>query len=84
MERSHMKIGKSLDADKLLEMYYLDMRSALLETAAGMDRIARAPGFDEGNIDPRLLRLRKAAELLTQPGDDRVVKFHLFFSEEDL
>jgi len=77
-----MKIGKSLDADKLLEMYYLDMRSALLETAAGMDRIARAPGFDEVNIDPRLLRLRKVAELLTQPGDDRCVQFQLLFSEE--
>ncbi len=77
-----MKIGKSLDADKLLEMYYLDMRSALLETAAGMDRIARAPGFDEVTIDPRLLRLRKAAALLTQPENDRVVQFQLLFSEE--
>ncbi len=29
---------------ELLDMYFLDMRSALLETAAALDRIERAEG----------------------------------------
>lgn len=55
---------------ELLDMYYLDLRSHLLEVAAGLDRIGRAGG----TADPRLARLRQAAAIATGPAPERVVR----------
>ena len=50
-------------AQELLDLYYLDIRSALIEAAAGMDRIQRADGGDEALLDPRLIALRDGCKL---------------------
>ena len=42
-------LGSPKTAEELLEIYFLDMRSALLETAAALDRIQRSEnggGYD--------------------------------------
>ena len=64
--------------DELLELYYLDIRSHLLETAAALDRIDRAGGTSS----PRLPRLLKAAEIAIGPGPDRATRLHEFLSEK--
>ena len=47
-------LGARKSAAELLDMYYLDMRSALLETAAALDRIQRANGAEAIFADPRI------------------------------
>ena len=42
-------LGSPKGAAELLDMYFLDMRSALLEVAATLDRIERV-GYDGGLI----------------------------------
>ena len=65
--------------DELLEMYYLDIRSHLLEAAAALDRIERAGGSTQA---PRLARLLKAAEIAIGPGPDRATRMHEFLSDK--
>lgn len=54
-------------ADELLDMYYHDLRSHLLELAAGFDRIERAGNTD----DPRLAKLRAIAKIAVDDSPDR-------------
>lgn len=51
-------------APELLDMFYLHMRSALLETAAAFDRIQSARGADTVWQDRRMKKLREAAGLI--------------------
>lgn len=57
-------------ASELLNMFYLDMRSALVETAATFDRIERAEGGEAAMNDPRVDAMRMAChEILSEePG----------------
>ena len=69
-------------AKELLDMYYLQARMHLLETAAVLDRIERHPGFEEVQEDPRLLRLLDAAKLLVDGRSERAERFQKLFSVE--
>ncbi len=60
--------GSPQSATSLLDLYYLEMRSALLETAAGFDRIRRAPGGEEALDDPRIRALSDACAILADGG----------------
>lgn len=66
-----MELTPPKSADELLDMYYLDMRSHLLELAAAFDRIEEAGGTD----DPRLARLRKTAGIAVDTQGDRARRF---------
>lgn len=55
-------------AQELLDMYFLHMRSALIETAASFDRIQFAEGSDAIWTHSQLEELREAARILT--GDE--------------
>lgn len=68
-------------AMELLDLYFLDARSQLLETAAIMDRIARASGGSEANKDPRLDKLRQACGILSDGAPNRAERFQLLFSD---
>jgi len=70
-------------AAELLDMYFLNMRSALLETAAALDRIQRGPGAPEALNDPRLRKLRAACDILKEPDPGRAERFLLLFSEPE-
>ncbi len=62
---------------ELLDLYYHDMRSHLLEVAAAFDRIERAGGA--GN-DPRLERLRAAGRIALGEDAGRARRFLEFLS----
>ena len=51
-------------ADELLDMYYLQARSHLLETAAILDRIERADNSDDALNDKRVKQLSKMCDVL--------------------
>ncbi|MDT8392145.1 MAG: hypothetical protein RRC34_16710 [Lentisphaeria bacterium] len=57
-------------ADELLDMYYHDLRSYLLEVAAGFDRIERAGNTD----DHRLAKLRAIATIAVDDNPDRAAR----------
>ena len=75
-------IGCPKSGKELLDMYFLETRSALLETAATLDRIERAPGGREAMEDPRILKLLKACEIIQKARENRAEQFQLLFSEE--
>jgi len=76
------KLPSGKTARELLDMYYLDARMHLLETAAMLDRIERHPGFDQVRKDPRLARLTDAARLLVDGQPERAERFQKLFSVE--
>ena len=78
--KAKLPSGKS--AQELLDMYYLQARMHLLETAAILDRIERHPGFAEVKSDPRLARIEGAARLLVDGEPERAERFQRLFSVE--
>ena len=72
---SQQKTQKS--AQELLDMYYLDIRSNLLEAAAAFDRIEEAGGTD----DPRLEKLRQAGQIALSGEPERAKRFLESMSE---
>ena len=80
--QAKQKLPSPKTAAELLDIYYLPMRSALLETAAGLDRIQRAAGGEEAMKDPRVQRLMAGGGLLAGEGDDRALQFQELLSEK--
>ena len=68
-------------AKQLLDMYFLDARCALLETAAAFDRIERSDGGDEVFSDPRLKRLLEACDIIKNSKQNRVERFLTLLSD---
>jgi hypothetical protein len=73
--------GAPLSAAELLDMYYLDLRSALLEAAAGLDRIQQAQGGEEAMKDPRVAALRQAGDIVGSEAPGRAERFQHLLSE---
>ena len=74
-------LGSPKKAIVLLDLYFLEARSALLETAAIFDRIERAGGGTEVFSDPRLSKLREACNVLRNVKGNRAEQFLLLFSD---
>lgn len=68
-------------AKELLDMYYLEMRCHLLETAAAFDRLERARGAEDIPADARMVKLLAALDIL-RSGPDKARRFLELFSEE--
>jgi len=68
-------------AEELLDMYFLDARSQMLETAAILDRIERAEGGAEAMDDHRLKKLRDVCNILKNGRGNRAEQFLMLFSE---
>ena len=68
-------------AEELLDIYFLDMRSALLETAAALDRIERAQNGKETFRDPRIRKLTQACDILKNGNKNRAEQFLNLFSD---
>jgi len=79
--RGKSALGSPKSAKQLLDMYFLDARSALLETAAVFDRIERAEGGAEIFKDPRLSNLREACDIIKNGKVNRAEQFLTRFSE---
>jgi len=72
----------SRDAIEVLDHDFLETRSKLLEIAAILDRIDRAPARHGEHPDPRLGQMRRALEALLEPGPDRAETIQRIFSLE--
>ena len=66
-----MEVPAQKSPSELLDLYYHDMRSHLLEVAAAFDRIERAGPSD----DPRLQALRDVAAIAVDEKPGRAMRF---------
>ena len=79
--QSKSGLGSPKTASELLDMYFLQARSQVLETAAILDRIERAEGGAEALDDSRLQKLREACDILKNGKHNRAEQFLLLFSD---
>ena len=71
------------DVAEVLNRDFLETRSKILELAAALDRIDRAPSRSlEHPPDRRLAQLRQAIEALLEPGPGRAETVQRLFSLE--
>jgi hypothetical protein len=83
MKESSKRMGlpSGRRASELLDLYFLDLRSHLLEVAAGFDRIERAPEGDRMLADPRIENMLLALDILKERGAARACRFLELFSD---
>ena len=70
----------SRDAVEVLDRDFLETRSRILEIAAALDRLDRAPGRVGQATDRRMAQLRQALEALLEPGPGRAEAVQRIFS----
>ncbi|MBX6316706.1 MAG: hypothetical protein IRY99_27895 [Isosphaeraceae bacterium] len=68
------------DVKAVLDRDFLELRSKILELAAALDRIDRAPEPPGHHPDRRLAQLRQALEALLVPGPGRAETVQRLFS----
>jgi hypothetical protein len=70
------------DSKDVLEQQFLEMRWRTLSLAADLDRIGRGDGGARTlKEDARLLKLRRALEVLMSEGVDRAERVQMIFSD---
>jgi len=69
-----------LPADRVLEQFFHEARSKLLDVAAIFDRIGRGTGADSATADPRAAKLRQAVELLLGDAPNKAELLQQLFS----
>ena len=67
-------------AAQVLDTYFLEARSKLLDLAALLDRIGRGAGAAGVEQDPRLAKIRQALEVLHDPSGGRAERIQQIFS----
>lgn len=72
-----LRMEKNMNRQQLLDLYYLEARSKLIDLAAFLDRIERAPGA----ADFRLEALKEALPHLQAGGSDRAKNVLLHLSD---
>jgi hypothetical protein len=70
------------DATEVLDHDFFEARCKILEIAATLDRIDRAPARHGEHPDARLSQLRQALEALVEPGPGRAETIQRIFSLE--
>jgi len=70
------------EAREVLDRDFLETRGKILEIAAVLDRIDRAPTHHPEHPDPRLGQIRQALEALCIPGPCRAETIQMIFSLE--
>jgi len=70
------------DATEIIDHDFLEARCKVLEIAATLDRIDRAPARHGEHPDARLSQLRQALEALVVPGPGRAETIQRIFSLE--
>lgn len=71
---------KPRSAKEVFDTYFLETRARLIEIAANLDRIDRAPGAEEVRNDPRLKFIAETLKVLQGPGPDRAEKIQRLYS----
>lgn len=57
--------------DKVVDLYFLEHRAKLIDIAAFLDRVDRAPARDGGETDFRVEAFRRALAILSDGDPDR-------------
>jgi hypothetical protein len=73
---------QSRPAQAVLDRDFLEIRARVLELAASLDRLDRAPDQPSGSPDRRLARIRSALEALLVPEPGRAETVQQIFSRE--
>ncbi|MCE5268734.1 MAG: hypothetical protein LLG00_12700 [Planctomycetaceae bacterium] len=68
-----------MSAAKLLDAEFLGIRCRLIDIAAALDRIDRAPSNAAG-VDPRMLQIRRSLDIIASPAANRAEQLQLAFS----
>lgn len=68
-------------ARQILDRHYLEIRSKILDLAASLDRVDRAPDTDAVQDDPRMAKLRSGIEILLEPATNRAAAVQMLFSD---
>jgi hypothetical protein len=71
-----------LPAAQVLDRYFLEARSKILDLAAILDRIGRGQGVDTAEKDARLEKIHQALEVLGDRSGGRAVRIQQIFSLE--
>jgi hypothetical protein len=71
-----------LPAAQVLDRYFLEARSKLLDLAAILDRIGRGAVAANAENDPRLEKIRQALEVLHDRSGGRAERIQQIFSLE--
>ncbi len=74
--------AKPMDARAVLDAYFLETRCKLIEIAANLDRVNRAPGFTAHRGDPRLMFIVDALEILLSAAPNRAELIQRLYSKE--
>jgi hypothetical protein len=69
-----------LPAPRVLDQFFLDARSRVLDLAATLDRLGRGADAAAAAADPRMKLLRQALEVLTADAPDRAERVQQVFS----
>jgi hypothetical protein len=69
-----------LPADRVLDQFFLEARSKLLEAAAIFDRLGRGAGTESATADPRAAKLRQAIEVLLGEAPNKAELLQQLFS----
>lgn len=82
MKTSQARLPAGKTATEMLDLYFLEARMHLLETAAMLDRVERARGSEKTKKDPRVRKLLAGARLLADGQPERAERFQRLFSIE--
>lgn len=63
-----------------LDVFFPEARCKILDLAAILDRIGRGMGANETQDDPRLEKIRRALEVLSDPSPARAERIQQIFS----
>ena len=72
----------ALSKQQVAERHFLELRCKVLDIAAALDRIDRAPGEEDVWSQPRFRQLREALSTLLESGPGRAERVQLIFSRE--
>ncbi len=74
-------MNSKLTAVAMLDREFLEVRCRLIDIAAALDRMDRAPDHDAIQDDPRLAQLAGAVRILIDDKPDRARRVQLAFSD---
>lgn len=73
-------MSATLSARERLDRGYLELRSRVLDLAAGLDRVERGPEAEAVRADDRLRRLTEALKVVGDGKPDRAARVQMLFS----
>lgn len=75
------QLPSALTAHQVLDAYFLETRCKLIEIAANLDRMDRAPGLEELRGDHRLRFIAQALEILASAEPNRAERIERLYSK---